>query len=41
MVATIVTMIAVVAITVAGLVWLGGDQLTTGVETASIEVGHV
>ena len=40
-VATIVTMIAVVAITVGGIVWLGGDQLTTGVETASIEVGHV
>jgi O-antigen ligase len=34
-------MIAVVAITIGGLVWLGGDQLTTGVETASIEVGHV
>lgn len=40
-VATIVTMIAVVAITIGGIVWLGGDQLTTGVETASIEVGHV
>lgn len=40
-VATVVTMIAVVALTIAGLVWLGGDQLTTGVETASIEVGHV
>ncbi len=40
-VATVVTMIAVVAITIAGLVWLGGDQLTTGVETASIEAGQV
>jgi O-antigen ligase len=40
-VATIVTMTAVVAITIGGIVWLGGDQLTTGVETASIEVGRV
>jgi O-antigen ligase len=40
-VATIATMIAMVAITVAGVVWLGGDQLTTGVETASIEMGRV
>lgn len=40
-VATIVTMVAVLAITIGGIVWLGGDQLTTGVETASIEVGHV
>jgi len=39
-VATIVTMIAMMAITVAGVVWLGGDQLTTGVETASIEMGR-
>jgi O-antigen ligase len=40
-VATGVTMIAVIAISIAGLVWLGGDQLTTGVETASIEIGRV
>jgi O-antigen ligase len=40
-VATLVTITAVVAITIGGVVWLGGDQLTTGVETASIEVGHV
>ena len=40
-VATIVTIIAVVVITFAGVIWLGGDQLTTGVETASIEMGQV
>ena len=39
-VATAITIIATVAITVAGVVWLGGDQLTTGVQTASIEIGH-
>lgn len=39
-VATVVTIIAMVAITISGVVWLGGDQLTTGVETASIEMGH-
>jgi O-antigen ligase len=30
-----------VAITIGGIVWLGGDQLTSGVQTASIEVSHV
>lgn len=41
LVVTIITMIAMVTITIAGVVWLGGDQLTTGVETASVEIGHV
>jgi O-antigen ligase len=27
-------------ITVAGVAWLGGDQLSTGVETATIELSH-
>jgi len=27
--------------TIAGVAWLGGDQLTTGVETANIEMGQV
>lgn len=40
-VTTGLTVIAVVAITIGGLVWLGGDQLTTGVETASIEMEHL
>ena len=40
-VATTLTVIAMVAITIGGVVWLGGDQLTTGIETASIEMGHV
>jgi len=40
-IATVLTMIAVVAITIGGIVWLGGDQLTTGVETASSEVSHI
>lgn len=37
---TIVLMMVTVAITIAGVVWLGGDQLTTGVETASLEIGQ-
>ena len=41
LVVTVITMIAMVTITIVGLVWLGGDQLTTGVETASMEIGHV
>lgn len=33
-----VTIIAVLAITIFGVIWLGGDQLTTGVETAAAEM---
>jgi O-antigen ligase len=32
--------LAMLIITVAGVVWLGGDQLSTGVETATIELSH-
>lgn len=33
------TILAMLVLTVAGVLWLGGDQLTTGVETATIELG--
>ena len=33
-----VTIVAVLSITIFGVIWLGGDQLTTGVETAVAEM---
>lgn len=33
-----VTIVAVLAITIFGVIWLGGDQLSTGVETAAAEM---
>jgi O-antigen ligase len=35
---TTVTIVALLLIIVAGVVWLGGDQLATGVETATLEM---
>jgi O-antigen ligase len=32
--------LAMLIITVVGVIWLGGDQLSTGVETATIELSH-
>jgi O-antigen ligase len=39
-VASGLTILVVLVLTIAGIVWLGGDQLTTGVETATIELDH-
>lgn len=38
---TTVTIVALLLIIVAGVVWLGGDQLATGVETATVEMTGV